>query len=134
MPRQPRIQGNTGIYHAMVRGINKRDIFLDDFDRLRFIDTLRRMNTEGEYSLYGYCLMRNHVHLLIKEEADPLHRTMKRIGVSYSYYFNKKYKRVGHLFQGRFRSQIIETDSSILSCLRYIHNNPVKAQDRKSVV
>ena len=90
MPRQARTKGNNGIYHAMVRGINKRDIFLDDSDRIKFIDTLRRMNTEGEYILYGYCLMDNHVHLLIKEAADPLHRTMKRIGVSYSYYFNKK--------------------------------------------
>lgn len=127
MARQPRLQGNTGIYHTMVRGINKRDIFLDDLDRLKFLEILGRMNTEGEYSLYGYCLMSNHVHLLIKEEKDPLHRTMKRIGISYSYYFNKKYKRVGHLFQGRFKSETIETEGSLLNCLRYIHNNPVKA-------
>ncbi len=127
MARQARMQGRTGIYHAMVRGINKRNIFLDDLDRLEFLDILRRMNTEGEYSLYGYCLMGNHIHLLIREEADPLHRTMKRIGVSYSYYFNKRHERVGHLFQGRFKSETIDTEASLLNCLRYIHNNPVKA-------
>lgn len=127
MPRHPRILGNTGIYHAMIRGVNRMDIFLSDSDKIKFLETLARMKLEGEYILYGYCLMSNHVHLLIKEEKDPLHRTMKRIGISYSYYFNKKYKRVGHLFQDRFRSERIETENSLLACLRYIHNNPVKA-------
>lgn len=127
MPRYPRTLGNTGIYHAMVRGIGKMDIFLSDSDKMKFLEILVRMKSQGEYTLYGYCLMDNHVHLLIKEGIDPLHRSMKRIGISYSYYFNKKYKRVGHLFQDRFRSETIETEQSILACLRYIHNNPIKA-------
>ncbi len=133
MPRQCRIQANTGIYHVMIRGINKMDIFLDNLDRVKFLETLHRMKTEGEYVLYGYCLMNNHVHLLIKEEIDSLSRTMKRIGISYSSYFNKRYKRVGHLFQDRFRSERIETENSILTCLRYIHNNPIKAHITKNL-
>ena len=102
-------------------------IFIDGDDNSRFLDTLIKMKSQGEYTLYAYCLMKNHAHLLIKEEGDSLSRTMKRIGVSYSYYFNKKYDRVGHLFQDRFRSERIETDDYLLSCIRYIHNNPVKA-------
>ena len=127
MPRYPRALSESGIYHVMIRGVNKMPIFLDQDDNTRFLDTLIRMKSEGEYTLYAYCLMKNHAHLLIKEEGDPLSRTMKRIGVSYSYYFNKKYDRVGHLFQDRFRSERIETDDYLLSCIRYIHNNPVKA-------
>lgn len=127
MPRYARDLSESGIYHVMIRGINKMSIFSDQDDNTRFLDTLVRMKDKGEYTLYAYCLMKNHAHLLIKEEGDPLSRTMKRIGVSYSSYFNKKYDRVGHLFQDRFRSERIETDDYLLSCIRYIHNNPIKA-------
>ena len=127
MPRYPRVLSESGIYHVMIRGVNKMPIFLDQDDNTRFLDTLIRMKSEEEYTLYAYCLMKNHAHLLIKEETDSLSRSMKRIGVSYSQYFNKKYNRVGHLFQDRFRSERIETDGYLLSCMRYIHNNPVKA-------
>ena len=127
MPRYPRSLSESGIYHVMIRGVNKMPIFLDQDDNARFLDTLTKIKSQGEYTLYAYCLMKNHAHLLIKEEGDSLSRTMKRIGVSYSYYFNKKHDRVGHLFQDRFRSERIETDDYLLSCIRYIHNNPVKA-------
>ena len=103
------------------------NIFLNHDDKARFLQTLGRMKSEEEYILYGYCIMNNHVHLLIKEEKDPISRSMKRIGVSYSYYFNKRYERIGHLFQDRFRSERIETEDYLLACIRYIHNNPVKA-------
>ena len=127
MPRYPRVLSESGVYHVMIRGVNKMPIFVDQEDNTRFLDTLIRMKGQGEYTLYAYCLMKNHAHLLIKEENDSLSRTMKRIGVSYSSYFNKKYNRIGHLFQDRFRSERIETDDYLLSCARYIHNNPVKA-------
>lgn len=103
------------------------NIFLNHDDKAKFLEILVDMNSEGEYTLYGYCIMDNHVHLLIKEERDPISRTMKRICISYSYYFNKKYERVGHLFQDRFRSERIESEDYLLACIRYIHNNPVKA-------
>ena len=127
MPRYARDVSKTGIYHVMIRGINKMDIFLNEEDKNRFIETLVRMKEAGEYILYGYCLMNNHAHLLIKEHKDPIKRTMKRISVSYSYYFNQKYKRVGHLFQDRYKSEKVETDEYLMACLRYIHNNPLKA-------
>ena len=128
MPRKPRLLSDTGIYHVMVRGINKRAIFKTSGEKEKYLDTIGRMNEEGEFSLYGYCIMDNHAHLLIKEEADSIDLSMKRIGVSYAYYYNNKYDRVGPLFQGRFRSERIETEDYLLSCLRYIHNNPVKAK------
>ena len=127
MPRYLRPKSATGIYHVMLRGVNRMNIFFYKEDKLKFLDTLIRMKSNGEYILYGYCIMDNHVHLLIKEEKEPLSQTMKRIGVSYSLYYNKKYERVGHLFQNRFRSECIETDGRLLTCLRYIHNNPVEA-------
>lgn len=127
MPRLPRVMANTGIYHVMLRGVNRMNIFLNHDDKAKFLEILGDMNSEGEYTLYGYCIMDNHVHLLIKEERDPISRTMKRICISYSYYFNKKYERVGHLFQDRFRSERIESEDYLLACIRYIHNNPVKA-------
>jgi REP element-mobilizing transposase RayT len=110
----------------MLRGIDRMALFLDNEDRTRFLNSLDRMKKDEQYEIFAYCLMSNHVHLLIKEGKDAIERSMKRIGVSYSYYFNKKYNRVGHIFQDRFRSEAIEDDAYLLIACRYIHNNPVK--------
>ena len=85
------------------------------------------MREDGNYTMHAYCLMDNHVHFLISEGKDSIAKTMKRINVSYAYYFNKKYRRMGHLFQDRFRSEPIEDDSQLLAVARYIHLNPVAA-------
>lgn len=127
MPRQARQQSNSMIYHVMLRGNEQKNIFLDDSDKIRFLDTLSRMKENGEYAVLAYCLMNNHVHLLVKEGTDSLQRSLKRISVSYVYYFNKKYKRIGHLFQDRYKSEAVENDPYIMAAVRYIHNNPVKA-------
>lgn len=111
----------------MLRGNERKDIFYDDEDRIRFLEALNRMKEGGSYHIYAYCLMNNHVHLLIKEEKDSIQRSMKRICVSYVYYFNNKYQRIGHLFQDRFRSEAVDDESYALTAARYIHNNPVKA-------
>jgi len=127
MPRQGRQLSESKIYHVMIRGNERKDIFLDKEDKLRFIDTLREKNKDGKYAIYAYCLMDNHVHLLINEGSEEISRIMKRINISYAYYFNKKYGRIGHLFQDRFKSEAIDKDAYLLSVVRYIHNNPVKA-------
>lgn len=127
MPRQARQHSETGIYHVMVRGNEKKYIFVNDEDRQRFLQILSRLRKNGNIDLYAYCLMENHVHLLIKEGTDPISQAMKRITVSYATYFNKKYDRVGHFFQDRFRSEAVDNDSYLLTAARYIHNNPVKA-------
>jgi putative transposase len=127
MPRTARLLSKSGVYHVMMRGNEKKAVFYDNEDRNKYLDTMLKMKEDGNYQLYAYCLMKNHVHLLIREKEDAIQRTMKRICVSYVYYFNNKYQRTGHLFQDRFRSEVIEKESYILAATRYIHNNPVKA-------
>ena len=127
MSRQSRARSATGVYHVMLRGINRQLIFEDDEDQSKFLDLLCRFKKECGFELFGYCLMGNHVHLLIKENAVPLETIFKKIGAAYVYYFNQKYDRVGHLFQDRFRSEVVHDDPQLLQTLRYIHRNPMKA-------
>jgi REP element-mobilizing transposase RayT len=127
MPRQQRQKSQSGYYHIMIRGNERRNIFLDDKDRLQFVDTLYEKKQVHRFYLHAFCLMDNHVHLVISEGDEDIATTMKRITVSYVYYFNKKYERVGHLFQDRFKSEAIEGNSYVISLVRYIHQNPVKA-------
>jgi len=127
MPRTARAKSKSGVYHIMLRGNEKRDIYIDDEDRQRFIETLGDRIKKGKYSLYAYCLMDNHIHMLIRESDKSIAELIRRVAPSYVYYFNKKYERIGHLFQDRYKSEQIETDAYLLSAVRYIHKNPVKA-------
>ena len=133
MPRTERMKSCTGIYHVMLRGINQQNIFVDDEDNERFIATLARYQKESEYELYAYCLMGNHVHLLMKEGNETLGNTMGRIGASYVYWYNWQYGRKGHLFQDRYKSEPVQDDAYFLTVLRYIHQNPLKAGLVKSI-
>lgn len=133
MPRQQREKSKSGYYHIMLRGNERRNIFKDEEDKLRFIETLHEKKQENRFSLHAFCLMDNHIHLMLSEGVEDVAKVIKRISISYVYYFNKKYKRVGHLFQDRFKSEIVEDDSYILTLARYIHQNPVKAGMVKSV-
>lgn len=126
MARNPRKRSNTGIYHVMLKGIDGRDIFLDNEDKMKFIEKMIKAKELGNFKLYGYCLMDNHVHLLI-EESEELGTSIKRITVSYVQWHNNKYGRTGHLFQNRYLSETVETDSYLITVLRYIHQNPLKA-------
>lgn len=136
MARLARKKSGTGIYHVMLRGINRQDIFEDEEDYLRMIESLRslreRFDDNGNRlpalcSLYAYCLMSNHLHLLIQEKEESIGTTIKRLGVAYAHYYNKKYERNGHLFQDRFKSEPVNDMSYFVTLLRYIHQNPVKA-------
>jgi REP element-mobilizing transposase RayT len=112
----------------MTRGNEKKCIFIDDYDRQRYLTILLETKEKMEFDIYAYCLMNNHVHLLIKEYNDNLSDIMHSINMNYARFFNSKYDRVGHLFQGRYKSEIIDTLSYLLTVTRYIHNNPVKAK------
>lgn len=127
MARQERVKSKSGYYHIMIRGNERKEIFLHDEDKLRFIETLYERKQKERFYIHAFCLMDNHVHLMISEGTEDVAKVMKRITVSYVYYFNKKYRRVGHLFQDRFRSEVVEDDSYALTLARYIHCNPVKA-------
>lgn len=127
MPRQARKKSESGIYHIMLRGINKQQIFEDEEDFQKFIQVLKECKAVSEYKLFAYCLMGNHIHMLIKPEKEPLELVFKRIGSRYVYWYNWKYRRTGHLFQDRYKSEPINDDSYFLTVLRYIHQNPFKA-------
>ncbi|ADU32070.1 transposase [Evansella cellulosilytica] len=128
MARQARKKSRTGIYHIMWRGVNGQEIFHDDKDRYTFLDILLKYKEEMGLSVYAWCLMSNHVHLLIKEGNESISTTMKRIGVSYVSHYNWKYSTRGALFQDRFRSENVETEKYMRTVVRYIHQNPVKAK------
>lgn len=127
MPRKPRKKSRNGVYHIILRGINKQIIFEEDEDKRRFLDTLGRFKNQCKFKLYGYCLMDNHIHLLVKEVEETISVFIKRICSSYVYWYNMKYDRCGHLFQDRFKSEVVETRSYFFTVLRYIHQNPLKA-------
>ena len=129
MSRQIRKKSGTGIYHVMLRGINRQDIFEDDEDYLQMTSILRgqseRYDEKGHLiapycTFYAYCLMSNHLHLLIQERDETVSDIVKRIGVTYAHYFNKKYERSGHLFQDRFRSEPVDN-------IEYFVTSPIEA-------
>ena len=129
MPRGPRKRSNSGIYHIMLRGTNKQKIFQDEKDYQTFLEGLRKYHKLCDFQLFAYCLMSNHLHLLLCESAqgDPVDKIMRRLGTWYVYRYNRRYERSGTLFEGRYKSAVIENDNSFLAALRYIHRIPVKA-------
>lgn len=117
-------------YHITSRGNRRSDIFKDEADfgvYLNIISLAIQSFEETPYELVCYCLMDNHVHLLIQTSTSPLGPLMKKINMNYAIYFNKKYNYIGHLHQGRFYSDLIENSSQLLTASRYIHLNPVAA-------
>jgi len=126
MPRKAREKSSTGIYHIMLRGIDGRNIFLDKEDKEIFLKKLLEIKDKVNFKLYGYCLMDNHIHLLLGE-SEEIGTTMKRITVAYVHWNNNKYGRTGHLFQNRYLSEPVETEKYLLAVLRYIHRNPIAA-------
>jgi len=136
MPRIGRVQSGTGIYHVMLRGINRQDIFEEPEDYWTFIKILSAVQERVEDDLvtktktchvYAYCLMPNHVHLLICEKKWTIGEVVKSLAASYAFFFNKKYGRLGHLFQDRFKSEPCNDAGYFMTLFRYIHQNPVKA-------
>ena len=127
MARGKRAKSESGIYHVMLRGNNKQQVFFDLEDYYKFLSVLGICKGICGYKIFAYCLMENHVHLLIKEGEEPLDKAFKRIGVRFVGWYNTKYKRCGNLFQGRFKSIPVNDDEYFITAMRYIHQNPVKA-------
>lgn len=128
MPRQARIESSTKIYHIMTRGINKEKIFKNEKHKNKIIEIIKDIKEEVEVVIIAYCIMDNHLHLLVKVDLDKLEILMKKINIKYAIYYNKSADRNGHVFQDRFRSEAVEDDTYLIGVLRYIHNNPVKAK------
>ena len=117
----------------MLRGINQQQIYEDTEDYKKFIEIIKGCQVISGFKLYAYCLMSNHVHILLKIEKEELEQVFKRIGSRYVYWYNTKYRRSGHLFQDRFKSEPVEDEKYFITVLRYIHQNPIKAGICKSL-
>lgn len=133
MPRQARTQSITNIYHIILRGINRQTIFEDDEDRRYFLWAMKKAKEDSGFKLYAFCLMSNHIHLLMEPAEEPLAQIFKRIGSRYVIWYNRKYQRAGHLFQDRFRSENVDSERYFMTVLRYILQNPMKAGVERSL-
>lgn len=128
MARKNRKWFPGAIYYIMARGNYRQNIFKDDEDFKVFLVLMQDAKTKYGFKLHAYCLMTNHYHLLLETEQTEIWKIMKRINQIYAAYYNEKYRLTGHLFQGRYKSCLVENDSYFLQTSRYIHLNPVKAK------
>lgn len=127
MGRSTRADHTGGIFHVIARGNNKEFIFQDDSDKRYFIKIFQKSCETMGCRVYGYVLMDNHYHFLIQTMDKKMQEVMHRINNTYSKYFNLKYERVGHVFQERYKSSIIQDEYYMYNVLKYIHQNPVEA-------
>jgi len=127
MSRPLRIEFSGALYHVMSRGNEHGDIVRDDRDRLKRLDWLRRTVETYGWRLHAFVLMNNHDHLFVETPEPNLSAGMQYLNGSYTSYFNHRHSRVGHLFQGRFKGNLIEEDGYFLQVSRYLHLNPVRA-------
>ncbi|RPI11052.1 MAG: hypothetical protein EHM71_01910, partial [Zetaproteobacteria bacterium] len=127
MPRHARLDAPDTLHHVMVRGIERTAIFRADADRTDFLTRLARLGAEGAWTAYAWALLPNHAHLLVRTAGTPLAVGMRRLLTGYVVNFNRRHKRVGHLFQNRYRSIVVEEEPYLLELVRYIHLNPVRA-------
>lgn len=129
MPRKPRQYSAEIAYHVIVRGNNRQALFRKNEDYERFLFFIRFLKTEFEFHIYHYCLMTNHVHLLMQFPMEVSFRKVpQRLFLLYAKYFARDYRHVGHVFQDRFKSLPVNDNRYLLECGRYIERNPVKAK------
>jgi len=126
MARPLRIEFPGAVYHVTSRGNAKQAIFIDDEDKSRFFDVLSIVVERFNWLCHAYCLMKNHYHLLIETPKGNLSKGMRELNGVYTQGFNQRYRRVGHLFQGRYKAIIVEKDNHLLSLCRYVVLNPVR--------
>lgn len=131
MPRMARVKALDSIFHIMCRSISEVELFKTNDDKLKYIYYTKKYQKLYEFKVYGYCLMNNHLHLLIDVNGADISRIMHSINFSYAQYFNRVHKRHGHLFQDRFKSKIITDDRYLLAVSGYIHNNPTDVLEYK---
>lgn len=127
VPRQARVRSASDCYHIIMRGNNKAAIYDNDIKKAYFMTMLNDAETNEKFELSAWCLMDNHVHIILKGDLEILSATLKSINIRYAKMHHKYYETSGHVFQSRFLSQPIETDEYLLAAVRYVHNNPVKA-------
>jgi REP element-mobilizing transposase RayT len=127
MPRIARLDALGCVQHVTARGIERRAIFRDDRDRLRFLDLLEGVLRESAAVALAWALMPNHFHMIVRTHGDPLSRLMARLNTAYAVGFNLRHDRAGHLFQNRYHSKPIEDDDYLRTAICYVHRNPIRA-------
>jgi putative transposase len=133
MPRKPRVEYSGAFYHVITRGNQRQNLFHDDKDREFYLDRLEQYRKRYGFTIYAYVLMSNHVHLLIETGKTPLSKIMQGLQFSYTRYFNRRYRKIGHLFQGRYRAIICDREEYLLELVRYIHLNPARMKRPSAV-
>jgi putative transposase len=128
MARRPRLELEGGLYHIIARGNNRQAIFHSDDDYKKFLSLLSIQKQKLSFYLYSYCLMTNHFHLLIERQAESIGKIMQRVLTGYSQYYNRKYRKIGHVFQGRHKAILCQSDRYLGELVRYINLNPVRAK------
>lgn len=128
MPRKARIILENAYYHIITRGNQKQPVFGDRQDYKVYLNLLAKYKKKYRFKIYCFCLMPNHVHLIIGvPDGNILNKIMHGINLSYTLHFNYKYTKVGHLWQDRFKSRVIQKDAYLFECINYIEANPVRA-------
>jgi putative transposase len=127
MARRPRVHYPGALYHVILRGNARQEVFFEDGDRHRFCLLLQEGLGRYDHRIHAFCLMTNHIHLALQSGQIPLSRFMQNLGFRYTRWINWRLKRSGHLFQGRFKAVLVDADSYLLQLVRYIHLNPVRA-------
>ena len=134
MARPPRVEFEGAVYHITARGNERQRIYRSDADRRLFLETLEKMRGRFGILLHCYCLMPNHFHLVIETPSGNLSRAMAWLQTTYTIRFNRKYRRSGHLFQGRYKAHLVEADNYGMELVRYIHLNPVRPRKKSDPV
>ena len=132
MARKPRIEHEGALYHVITRGNQRQKIFRDRDDYVKYLGVLAHYKERYDFYLYAYLLMNNHVHLLMETQKTPLSKILQGVNQRYTMYFNWRYRTIGHLFQGRYKAFICDKDEYLLSLIKYIHLNPVRAKISKT--
>jgi putative transposase len=128
MGRLPRAIDDALVYHALNRGNNRGRVFEDDADHLAFLEALAKTKERYPFRLLGYCLMANHFHLLVRPESgESISRILQSLTVTHTWHYHKRHRSSGHVWQGRFKSPVIQDDTHLLTVLRYIEANPLRA-------
>lgn len=127
MARKPRIHRPGSFYHVMLRGNNKQPIFFSNVDRCRFSLLIQQGIERFGYRIHGYCFMHNHIHLVLQSGESSLSAAMHHLTFRYAKHVNRRERRIGHLFQGRFKAILVDDSTYLLALIRYVHLNPVRA-------
>ena len=129
MARKPRVEFEGAFYHVVVRGNQRQRIFRDDRDRIYYLERVEHYRQRYRFTIYAYVLMSNHVHLLLETGKTPLSKILQGIQFTYTQYYNRRYRTVGHLFQGRYKAILCDRNAYLLELVRYIHLNPARLKN-----